>query len=102
MIEILKDLATSFSAVRDFRRDPQGYLDRYPDLTADERALLLEGDSGKVSGYVSGKVNADTTVVVIILPGPSLEACDGETGMSRGHHSNFWNHVSQRSAVLAA
>lgn len=102
MIEILKDLATSFSAVHDFRQDPEAYLDRYPDLTAQERELLLEGDSGKVSGYVSGKVNADTTIVVIILPGPTLEACDGESDQARVRHANFWNHVTHRSSSLAA
>lgn len=102
MIEILKNLATSFEAVRDFRKDPQAYLDRYPDLTAQERDLLLEGDSGKVSGYVSGKVNATTTIVVIILPAPSLEMRDGAKDPARTSHSNFWDHVSQRSSELAA
>lgn len=101
MIEILKDLATSFSAVRDFHRNPHEYLDRYPDLTAQERSLLLEGDSGKVSGYVSGKVNADTTIVVIIL-GPQLEARDGNNDPARVLHSNFWDHVNRRSSELAA
>ncbi|MEQ9258714.1 MAG: hypothetical protein RIG84_06425 [Roseovarius sp.] len=100
MINVLKDLASSLTAVREFRKDPDAFLDRYPTLSAEERSLLLEGDSRKVSGYVSGKVNADTTIVVIVLA-PSVS--NEMTCASRqSSHRNFWDHVSQRSQVLAA
>lgn len=100
MIDVLKDLASSVTAVQAFRRDAEGFLDGYPDLSADERQMLLDGDSGKVSAYVTGKVNANTTIVVIIL---SPEAAGDATDTSRrADHRDFWGHVASRSEVLAA
>ena len=100
MLGILQDLASSIAAVRAFQRDPEGYLNSYPDLTLEERALLLEGDSGKVSAHVTGKVNANTTIVVIILA-PEAAGDRGDTVRQANHH-DFWGHVAARSDTLAA
>jgi hypothetical protein len=100
MILVLKELASSVSAVRAFQRDPESYLNGYPKLTQDERALLLEGDSGKVSAHVTGKVNAVTTIVVIILA-PEAAGDQGDA-MRQANHQDFWGHVAVRSDTLAA
>lgn len=100
MIDVLQDLASSVSAVRAFQRDPEGYLSHYPSLTQAERALLLEGDSGEVSDYVTGKVNANTTIVVIVLA-PEASGDRGDAAR-QASHQDFWGHVAARSNTLAA
>ncbi len=100
MLNVLMDLAENLSSVREFRKDPHAFLDAYPDLTGKEREMLLEGDSRKVGSYVSGKVNAETTIVVILIaPAANNYAT---TSVSPDGHRNFWDHVSERSNVLAA
>ncbi len=104
MIDVLNDLATNLASVRAFRANPEAYLDRFADLTSEERQLMLDGDSGKVSGYLSGKANAETTIVVIILAAPEASR-NGDVDARAFHearHVDFWNHVDQRSDVLAA
>ena len=100
MIDVLQELASSVSAVRAFQCDRESYLDSHPDLTQEERALLLEGDSGKVSAHVTGKVNANTTIVVIILA-PEASGDRGDT-VRKANHQDFWGHVAARSETLAA
>jgi len=100
MLKILKMFAEDLTSVREFQKDPQGFLDRYPELDDTERKILLEGDSRKASAYISGKVNADTTIVVIVLA-PSISGEMTRASSQTGHRL-FWDHVTQRSSDLAA
>ena len=100
MLEILKMFAENLTTIREFQKDPHGFLDRYPDLDKTEREILLEGDSRKASAYISGKINADTTIVVIVLA-PSISG-ELTRASSQTGHQRFWDHVSQRSSDLAA
>lgn len=101
MLEVLNDLAENFASIRAFRENPEAYMDRFDGLTSQERQLLLEGDSGKVSEHVSGKANIETVIVVIIVA--AAQAGDLEGGsFGESRHGDFWSHVNQRSEVLAA
>lgn len=114
MIEFLNDISCSYADLQAFMADPEGFLDRYEDMTAYERELVLSRDSTAIDWYLKNRVlngddtvvpvHAATTVVVIaVLIGVAAAAendgADDSWRMTR--HDNFWSHVAERGAAYA-